>query len=86
MSLQLPTISHAARTAVNDALPYVATLKSPGSRLATFPEAVRGARKSLDSDNAVKSINYVCLRANGELWLIEISRKSWKQVWNFGMF
>jgi hypothetical protein len=86
MSLSLPSSSSSAYQAVQDSLPYVATLKNPGIRPVTFPEAVRGARNVLANDQAAKAVTSVCLRANGELWMIQTTRKTWKRVWNFGQF
>ena len=84
-SLSLPKASSRAFGSVQDALPYVNTLSMAGQRPATFAEAVRAARKVLETDHA-KTVKTVCLRADGALWMIEVTRKTWRKVWNFGQF
>ena len=84
-SLSLPKASSRAFGPVQEALPYVNTLSMAGQRPATFAEAVRAARALLET-NHVKTVKTVCIRADGDLWMIEVTRKTWKKVWNFGQF
>jgi hypothetical protein len=85
-SLSLPKASSRAFGSVQEALPYVNTLSMTGIRPVTFAESVRAARKVLETDHAKKTVKTVCLRADGELWMIEVTRKTWRKIWNFGQF
>ena len=83
--LSLPKASSRAFGPVQDALPYVSSLSMAGQRPASFTEAVRAARTALETDHA-KTVKTVCLKADGDLWMIEVTRKTWRKVWNFGQF
>jgi hypothetical protein len=52
--------------------------------IATFRQALDGGREFLAGYMGAKSVNSICLRADGELWLIEVTRKTWRRKWNFG--
>ena len=86
LTLSLPKASSRAFGPVQEALPYVNSLSMAGQRPATFAESVRAARKVLETDHATKTVKTVCLRADGELWMIEVTRKTWRKIWNFGQF
>ena len=65
----------------------LADLAAPSNRakLPTFRQAVVSARASMKADTAIRSVNMICLRATGHLWLIEFRHSgSWKKVWDFG--
>jgi len=53
--------------------------------LPTFPQALRGARATVAGDPAIAAVNSICLRANGDVWLIKVGpRGGWRRLWNFG--
>jgi hypothetical protein len=52
--------------------------------LPTFRQTLAGCRNML-ADTAAKSAQGLAIRADGEIWLIQVSRSgSWKKLWNFG--
>ena len=52
--------------------------------LPTFRTAIMACR-NVFSDSAVRRAHSVCIRANGEIWLISVGPKGgWKKLWNFG--
>ena len=54
-------------------------------RMPSFPDAVRSARAHMERDGAlVKSVNTLCLRANGHIWLIRVTPAAWSKRWDFG--
>ncbi|NOY60280.1 MAG: hypothetical protein GXO75_15325 [Calditrichaeota bacterium] len=54
-------------------------------RFPTFREAKLSAQKMFKSDPAIKAVNIILQRANGEIWLVKFGPKSgWKKIWNFG--
>lgn len=65
----------------------LAALASPSNRaqLPTFRQTVQSAKSFFAGEHAAKSLNAVTLRANGELWLVEVKRSgTWRKLWNFG--
>lgn len=51
---------------------------------ASFAIAKLGAQRAF-SDSAVRSVNSICIRASGELWLVQFGpRGGHKKLWNFG--
>lgn len=50
-----------------------------------FRRALTVAREFIAEDKAVHSLQVLCLRANGEVWLIWVGPKGgWRRRWNFG--
>jgi len=85
MSLALPTSSSPLRQLFDVA--DLAALASPSNRaqLSTFRGTVQSAKSFFAGEPAAKSLNAVTLRANGELWLVEVKRSgAWRKLWNFG--
>lgn len=84
MSLRLPLAGSKTRELID--LEFLGTLGSVENRmkLPTFRESLNQARAHLQAERVARSIISYTLRANGELWLIQVTRKSWKRVWNFG--
>lgn len=84
MSLRLPLASSPVRESVD--LTLLASLHSAEGRakLPGFREALNGARNFLEKCQDAKSVTYHCLRADGQLWLVEFTRKTWYRRWNFG--
>lgn len=84
MSLKLPPETHSVRTLID--FDYIASLGTMAgrSRLVSFPLARAGARTAMADDPAIKSVNAVCLRHDGELWLVEFKRLTFKKLWSFG--
>lgn len=85
MSLALPTSSSPLRQLFDVA--DLAALASPSNRaqLPTFRQTVQSAKSFFAVETSAKSLNAVTLRANGELWLVEVKRSgAWRKLWNFG--
>jgi len=79
MSLLLPLSSSELRDLfdVADLVNY--------SALPTYPRAVSGCRASVAGDKRVRSVQSVCIRANGDIWLIRVGKRgAVKRLWNFG--
>jgi hypothetical protein len=57
-------------------------------RLSGFQETLRRMRdfmaRSAESGQTVKSVNALCIRANGALWLVRVTPRAWSRVWSFG--
>lgn len=54
------------------------------SNLPFFNQALNNGQKAANQP-MVKSVNCLCVRSNGEVWLIEVGPKGgWKRLWNFG--
>lgn len=54
-------------------------------RFVTFREAHLDAERAMRNDPSIRSMHTVCLRADGELWLVRFGpRGGWKREWNFG--
>jgi hypothetical protein len=52
--------------------------------LPSFQSALIGCRDFMASNPEAKSTNSVCVRANGQIWLISVGRKGgWKRIFNF---
>lgn len=84
--LRLPPRDSAIRECFDTA--HLAELCAPENRLKlpTFREAKVNAREFFLKNKGVKQVNTITLRADGELWLIQIGpRGGWKVLWNFGV-
>jgi hypothetical protein len=83
--LRLPATGSKTRELID--LEFLGSLASFETRmkLPTFRQALASARAHLAAEKGVRSINSYTLRADGELWLIQTSRNSWKCLWNFGV-
>lgn len=52
--------------------------------LPTFRQVVTACRDAAQDVGAV-SANGLCLRADGEIWLVQVGKRgAWKRLWNFG--
>ena len=83
MSLSLPLSSSPLRSMFDVA--HLAEMANPSNRakLATFRQAVQSARAMIS--DGVKSVNCICVTADGCLRLIQIGpRGGVKRLWNFG--
>ena len=79
MSLRLPLTSSPLRESFD-----VASLVDWRS-LPNFREALTGCRSTIEGDTRIRSVNSIAIRADGEIWLIQVGRKGgWKRLWNFG--
>lgn len=81
----LPPADHKAREFMGD-IAHVAEVLAPGNRalVPTFPEA-RAVAKRMFANGAVKRVFSICMRADGEFWLISVgARGGWRKEWNFG--
>ena len=82
MSLKMPAAGHPCRE-MFDTEDLVRALPS-------FPLARRHASDTIKRDpKLIKSVNSLCLRADGEVWLVtfRVNREGYtshKRVWNFG--
>lgn len=84
MSLRLPPSGHPTRELFE--VKQLAEAEQQRFRnLPTFRDAVRAGRDFLKRDKAARSVHSLCLRADGELWLIRVgNRGGFDKVWNFG--
>lgn len=82
--LKLPAATSPVRELVD--MDFLATLGSTAqlSKLPAFRQALHSAKELLAADKAAKSVNVLTLRADGALWLVTVTRRTWKRVWNFG--
>jgi hypothetical protein len=83
--LRLPPQDSAIRECFDTA--HLAELCAPENRLKlpTFREALSNAKAFFLENKSVRNVNSVTLRADGELWLIQVGpRGGWKVLWNFG--
>lgn len=65
----------------------LAEMAAPKNRhqLPTFRQTVESAKSFFAGEPSAKSLAAVTLRANGELWLVEVKRSgAWRRRWNFG--
>lgn len=83
MSFRLPLANSPLRELfdVRDLLPY----GEPGGLLKapTLRQALNAARATLAADSAIRSINSICLMADGSLCLLRVKAASSKILWNF---
>ncbi len=85
MSLRLPSSDSPIRERFD--LSQLAELGSSSEKLRqlpTFRDAIRSGQEYLAKESAVKSVDYLTLRANGSVALVEVRRSTQKEVWNFG--
>ena len=78
MSLSLPTTNSELRSmfSINDLIDM--------NNMPTFRQALNSAADFMAAEPAAKSVNSLCMRANGHIWLITIGPKGgWKRRWNF---
>ncbi len=85
---KLPLQGTAAREAMGDMAALVEQLDPRNvGKLPTMAQALRQGRETIAAaDGAIRSINYVCIRADSdERWLIRVGRRGgWTKLWNFG--
>jgi hypothetical protein len=86
MSYRLPPTAHPARELF--AMEDLAEILNPAN-LAKLPclrqAIVQGRKVVADSAGAIRSVAYVCLRADDDRVLITVgARGGWKLRWNFG--
>jgi hypothetical protein len=84
----IPPVNHPAREAMGD-MAHLAELLDPANigKLPMMAQALSQGRRAIaEAKGAVKSVNYICLRADtAERWLISIGpRGGWRKLWNFG--
>lgn len=83
MSLSLPLSSSPVRELFE--VSHLAALAERGFREApTFRAALTSGRAFLAAERSAKAVHTVTLRADGELWLIKVTPRAWRRVWNFG--
>jgi hypothetical protein len=84
MSLKLPTKDSAVRELFD--VRDLAAFGNPVNRTkaATFRETLATSRQWLVSNPEVKAVHQFVFRADGDLWLVKITARSWSKVWNFG--
>ena len=86
MSLKLPASSSPLRELFDIAdLAALADIQAR-TKLPTLQQAKMTARNVFATDNAVKQVNMLVIRANGELHLMKFGPKGGtKKLWNFGV-
>lgn len=53
--------------------------------LPTFREAKLSAMSFMLKETGAKSVNSICIRSTGEIWLVRFGKRGgWKKLWNFG--
>jgi hypothetical protein len=59
---------------------------SPDARITagSFRDTLIHARNWLARHDDIAFLHQFAYRANGDLWLVKITRKSWAKVWDFG--
>jgi hypothetical protein len=80
--LKMPSTNHPTRELFETQ--QVVDLMADPMKAVPFPETIRKAQAFLAAESAAKSVNALCLRANGQLWLVRVTTKSWVRKWNFG--
>jgi len=54
-------------------------------RLPKFRDALQASIDFLGRVPGERSVNALCLRADGRVWLIRVGRRNgWRKVWDFG--
>lgn len=78
MSLRLPPPTHRLREAfeVTDLVNWRAL---PG-----FRAALHSGKQFLQAETSARSVNFLTLRADGRVWLVEVTRRTWRRLWDFG--
>ena len=86
MSLKLPASSSPLRELFDVAdLAALADVKNR-LKLPNLQQAKFTARNIFSSDNAIRQVNMLVIRANGELHLMKFGPKGGtKKLWNFGV-
>lgn len=82
--IRIPAPGSAAREAMD--IGTIVEIFRPENRkhLRTFPEVRVAARDFLNACSAARSVNYVCIRANGDFELVNFGRRGGhKTIWNF---
>lgn len=84
MSLKLPTQDSAVRDLFD--VRDLAAFGDPANRIkaGTFRDTLAQARAALLADPHAVAIHQFVFRADGDLWLVKVTRRSWSKVWNFG--
>jgi hypothetical protein len=84
MSLRLPLADSPLRETLD--LGALATLGTAEGRaqVPTFRQALTRAAAFLADCAEAKAVSFLCWRADGSLWLVEFTRRTWRKQWNFG--
>jgi hypothetical protein len=85
MSLKLPTQDSAIRSLFD--IRDLAAFGNPANRIKPgtgFREVLAATRAMLTADTTAVAAHMFAFRANGDLWLVKVTRRSWSKVWNFG--
>jgi hypothetical protein len=84
VSLRLPLSGSAVRDLID--LNFLGSLAETKNqeKLPNYRLAIVKARNTIAENEAVRSVDTYCLRANGELWLIRVAAQHWTCLWNFG--
>ena len=79
MSLRLPSRDSSLREL------FTLETLAEWRRLPTFLQGLRSTRQWIQSDSAIHSATFLCLRADGAVWLVTVGpRGGWRRRWNFG--
>jgi hypothetical protein len=54
------------------------------SKAGSFVDTLKQARSWLDRNDDIAFLHQFVYRANGDLWLVRITRIAWSKVWDFG--
>ncbi|MCW2764017.1 MAG: hypothetical protein JWR85_4218 [Marmoricola sp.] len=79
MALKFPKPDHAIMGEIDPDM-----ITNDWRKLCGFRDALMGARAYLQREKAAKDISVLCLRANGNIWLIKVTREAWSKRWDFG--
>ena len=79
MSLHLPPSGDPLRE-----LRDLAAFAAPGAPRNAFLATLVDSRAFLARNPEALSLHAFAFRANGDLWLIEVTRGGWRKKWHFG--
>lgn len=84
MSLKLPSQDSPIRELFD--IRDLAAFGHPTNRTTavTFRDTLTASRQWLATNPEARAVHQFVYRANGDLWLVKITRRSWGRVWNFG--
>lgn len=89
MAFKLPPMGHKVWDDVTVAqVAELANSTEEFRRLSGFRETLHRMRdfmaREAESGTTIKSVNALCIRADGSMWLVRITPRSWTKVWDFG--
>jgi hypothetical protein len=89
MIFKLPPVGHKVWDDVTMAqLEGLANSTEEFRRLSGFRTTLQRMRdfmaESAKQGQTISSVNALCIRADGSLWLVRVTPRAWSKVWDFG--